>query len=64
MKKNWTVEEGYLWKYGVPNEIIVCNYFSTNKVMEYGWSGIATKKTLPEEYSIGKWIIKLKTNEQ
>jgi hypothetical protein len=44
MKKNWTVEEGYLWKYGVPNEIIVCNYFSTNKVMEYGWSGIATKK--------------------
>lgn len=63
MKKDWTVQEGHLWKYGVPNEIIVCNYFSTNKVMEYGWGGNGTKVTLGE-YSIGKWIIKTKKNEQ
>lgn len=63
MKKNWIVAEGHLWKYSIPNEIIVCNYFSTNKVIEYGWGETATKATLGE-YSIGKWIIKTKKNEQ
>ena len=63
MKKNWTVEEGTLSKYGIPDEIIVNNYFSTNRVMEFAWFGIATKETLGE-YSIGKWIIKSKKNEQ
>ena len=63
MKKNWIVAEGHLWKYSIPNEIIVCNYFSTNKVIEYGWGYTATKETLGE-HSIGKWIIKTKKNEQ
>jgi hypothetical protein len=64
MKENWIVQEGHLWKCGIPNQIIVCNYFSVNKVMEYGWSeSQATKATLGE-YSIGKWIIKRKKNEQ
>lgn len=62
MKKNWIVEEGHLWKYSIPNEIIVCNYFSTNKVIEYGWDETATKATKATlgEHSIGKWIIKIK----
>jgi hypothetical protein len=63
MKKDWTVVEGHLWKCGIPNEIIVCNYFSVNRVMEYGWVHNSTKATLGE-YSIGKWIIKPKKNEQ
>lgn len=63
MKENWTVVEGHLWKHTFPEEIIVCNYFSTNKVMEYGWVHNSTKATLGE-YSIGKWIIKVKKYEQ
>lgn len=63
MKENWIVQEGYLWRTSFPNEIVLCNYFSTNRIEEFGWGGIATKETLGE-YSIGKWIIKYKTNEQ
>jgi hypothetical protein len=64
MKKDWTVQEGNLSKFLIPDEIIVNNYFSTNRVMEFAWFGIATKETLGEQYSIGKWIIKTKKNEQ
>jgi len=63
MKENWTVEEGTLSKMGIPDEIIVNNYFSTNRVIEFCWFGTATKETLGE-HSIGKWIIKTKKNEQ
>ena len=63
MKENWIVQEGNMCRGGIPNEIIVNNYFSTNKVMEFCWYGKAKKATLGE-YSIGKWIIKQKTNEQ
>ncbi len=63
MKKNWTVVEGNLCTTCIPDEIIVNNYFGSNRVIEFCWFGTATKETLGE-YSIGKWIIKLKKNEQ
>jgi len=63
MKENWTVAEGTLSRMGIPDEIIVNNYFATNRVIEFCWFGKSTKATLGE-YSIGKWIIKTKKNEQ
>lgn len=63
MKENWIVQEGHLSRDCFPDEIIVNNYFGSNKVMEFCWFGKSTKLSLGE-YSIGKWIIKLKKNEQ
>jgi len=64
MKENWTVVEGNLCTTCIPDEIIVCNYFGSNRIAEFAWFGKAIKETLSEKYSIGKWIIKTKKNEQ
>ena len=63
MRENWTVAEGTLCTFGIPDEIIVNNYFGSNRVIAFCWYGKSTKETLGE-YSIGKWIIKTKKNEQ
>ena len=60
MKENWIVQEGNMCRGGIPDEIIVNNYFSTNKVMEFCWYGKSDKQSLTGGYSIGKWIIKTK----
>ena len=63
MKENWIVAEGTLSRMGIPDEIIVNNYFGSNRVIEFCWFGKSTKATLGE-CSIGKWIIKTIKNEQ
>ena len=35
MKKNWIVAEGTLSRMGIPDEIIVNNYFGSNRVIEF-----------------------------